>query len=48
MPGTRKVLMEVLPDSPMERANGGLILGATAWIGKILKVLLADRVEQKA
>jgi REP element-mobilizing transposase RayT len=42
------VLMESLPDSPMEKASGGLILGATAWVEKMRKRLRGDRVEQKA
>jgi REP element-mobilizing transposase RayT len=42
------VLMESLPDSPMEKASGGLILGADAWVEKMRKRLRGDRVEQKA
>jgi REP element-mobilizing transposase RayT len=42
------VLMESLPDSPMEKASGGLILGAAAWVEKMRRRLHGDRVEQKA
>jgi hypothetical protein len=44
---TEGVLTESLPESPMEKAMGGLILGASAWVEKMRKRLHGDRVEQK-
>jgi len=42
------VLQESLPDSPLEQAIGGLLLGAAAWVEKMRRRLKGDRVEQKA
>jgi hypothetical protein len=42
------VLLESLPDSPLEKASGGLLLGAAAWVEKMRRRLQGDRVEQKS